>query len=550
MKKYIFILAAALCSCSENEELPVAGEMEVSLQVSVPEGFRTRAESYYGDGADNPIFFKYAIYRPDGSVAYSSEKADSPEATLNGVGEWSIPVRLMRDEEYTAIFWADQFGDNNSPYTVTLDDPDNAGLSIEYAKAFDAEHLKSDRTDAYYAYETFTVDGLKTFTMRRPFIQVNIGSNEEDIVAGGAWHNAKVCVGFTDGTEQWADAKVTFKDGKATEQLFHSLGEMQVSSFDASGYTFYGNPDVQYMYMAYLPCVGDEKNLAIHIENPDGETRDYTVNVDGMIKPNSRLIIVPACTELGDGADPNPDPEKDGFISQAGANMQFNIMFDPDFAAADEISFTEAHILTNNLFAGTFADGSTYQDWCIAWHPTRSVNDMVIVPLNVNESLQFHTILDLPTSLYRMFSHTNRLTTITDFPSTKNVTDMGGMFSGCWALTYIDFSNFDTHNVTDMASMFSNCSKLTELDLSGFDTRKVINMGYMFEGCSNLTSLNLSNFDISKVVVMDGMFGSCSKLTHIKCTTAFRDWCWANASKIKLPAAMQEGGSGTWELID
>ena len=116
-------------------------------------------------------------------------------------------------------------------------------------------------------------------------------------------------------------------------------------------------------------------------------------------------------------------------------------------------------------------------------------------------------------------------------------------------ITKLDATYMDTFNLTSMYSMFLNCSSLTSLDLSNFDTSKVTNMGVMFLNCSSLTSLDLSNFDISRVNNAGGMFSGCSKLTHIKCKQAFKNWCWTN-STIILPAAMKEGGDGTWEIVD
>ena len=37
---------------------------------------------------------------------------------------------------------------------------------------------------------------------------------------------------------------------------------------------------------------------------------------------------------------------------------------------------------------------------------------------------------------------------------------MGGMFSGCWALTSLNVSSFNTANVTNMESMFFGCGIL------------------------------------------------------------------------------------------
>ena len=133
--------------------------------------------------------------------------------------------------------------------------------------------------------------------------------------------------------------------------------------------------------------------------------------------------------------------------------------------------------------------------------------------------------------------------------NTSNVTSMNSMFYSCTSLQSLYLSNFDTINLTNMGAMFSGCSSLQSLDLSNFNTSNATNMTSMFNGCSSLQSLYLSNFDTSKVTKMSGMFANCTNLNHIKCKQAFKDWCINNASSISLPATMQEGGTGTWEIV-
>ena len=106
--------------------------------------------------------------------------------------------------------------------------------------------------------------------------------------------------------------------------------------------------------------------------------------------------------------------------------------------------------------------------------------------------------------------------------NTQNVTDMGGMFRDCSGLTSLDLSHFNTQNVTDMGNMFSYCSGLTSLDLSHFNTQNVTDMGGMFEGCSGLTSLDLSHFNTQNVTDMIEMFKGCSALTTINSNTAWQ----------------------------
>ena len=98
---------------------------------------------------------------------------------------------------------------------------------------------------------------------------------------------------------------------------------------------------------------------------------------------------------------------------------------------------------------------------------------------------------------------------------TSNVTDMGGMFSGCSSLTQLDASHFDTKNVIDMGRMFCDCKSLTQLDVSGFDTANVTYMHEMFYGCESLTQLDISCFDTGNVTDMSGMFFFCSSLTQL-----------------------------------
>ena len=134
--------------------------------------------------------------------------------------------------------------------------------------------------------------------------------------------------------------------------------------------------------------------------------------------------------------------------------------------------------------------------------------------------------------------------------NTSNVTSMYEMFRNCINLQSLDLSNFDTSNVTDMSYMFTFCINLQSLDLSNFDTSNVTDMSGMFNYCSKLQSLDLSNFDTSNVTTyMFDMFYDCNNLNYIRCKSSFRHWCWENQDAIKLPAAMREGGSGTWDII-
>ena len=128
-----------------------------------------------------------------------------------------------------------------------------------------------------------------------------------------------------------------------------------------------------------------------------------------------------------------------------------------------------------------------------------------------------------PTSCYEWFFGCTDLTTIEgiEYLNTENVTDMSGMFYGCYALTTLDVSNFDTKNVTNMRGMFYNCHALTTLNVSNFDTQNVTNMSNMFSVCSALTTLDVSNFDTKNVTDMSWMFSYDTALTTIYASDKF-----------------------------
>ena len=111
--------------------------------------------------------------------------------------------------------------------------------------------------------------------------------------------------------------------------------------------------------------------------------------------------------------------------------------------------------------------------------------------------------------------------------NTSNVSNMNNMFSGCTALTSIEFNDtFDTSNVTTMYGIFNNCKKLTSLDLSSFDTSKVTDMSQMFQDCSGLTSIEFGYYsDVSKVTSYRYMFSSVpTSCTLTLCENTIDGW--------------------------
>lgn len=348
-------------ACNDEKAAPIAKgvERDVTLTVSAPDDFRSRAGNvFYGDGAENVLNLTYAIYRSDGAIIYSSEKAGSPVAAQTAHGKWTITARLMSEDTYHVVFWADQFGtDAKNPYTIDLD---KGTLTVDYAKSLAPENLLSDRSDAYILYTDFIAEDGMTFTMKRPFCQVNVGSNEDVIKkSDGYYHSVPTAVGLG-----FADSFVTnalpnvlnYKTGVVTGiTTGKNSPDMIASDFDAAKYRFPYNKGVQYMYMAYIlaPQSSDKwgdssiniNKLCLRLDlgkHPFTGVRRNPFFIDGMkdlFLANNRIVLVPQCVELPDpngpdpvnpdpDPDPEPDPDKPGFIED---NYTVNIIFNPGF---------------------------------------------------------------------------------------------------------------------------------------------------------------------------------------------------------------------------
>ena len=106
-----------------------------------------------------------------------------------------------------------------------------------------------------------------------------------------------------------------------------------------------------------------------------------------------------------------------------------------------------------------------------------------------------------------------------------------------------------------MQEMFRSCFNLSTVLLPSITgSKSSCYFSSMFYDCTKLEYIDASKINITSYPTSSSyyqkMFYNCSKLNHIKCKQAFKDWCINNASSNKLPAAMKEGGTGTWEIVE
>ena len=124
------------------------------------------------------------------------------------------------------------------------------------------------------------------------------------------------------------------------------------------------------------------------------------------------------------------------------------------------------------------------------------------------------------TNMTHFLDSTKNLTSINlkDNINTENVADMSYMFANHDPLGRLILgNNFSTKNVVNMEGMFKNIDDLEQLNLGDkFDTSNVTNMRYTFAGIDDLAALDLgTKFNTSKVTDMSYMFENNNEMVTL-----------------------------------
>ena len=124
------------------------------------------------------------------------------------------------------------------------------------------------------------------------------------------------------------------------------------------------------------------------------------------------------------------------------------------------------------------------------------------------------------TNMTHFLDSTKNLTSINlkDNINTENVADMSYMFANHDPLGRLILgNNFSTKNVVNMEGMFKNIDDLEQLNLGDkFDTSNVTNMRYTFAGIDDLAVLDLgTKFNTSKVTDMSYMFENTNEMVTL-----------------------------------
>ena len=158
-------------ACSQYDEQEVVEGQEVTTTFAI--GLENLGTRVAGDsGMIDKVAWGIYEHQADGNGRFLAVHSSCNSAPADFDGEKAeIEVTLFTGKKYDLVFFG--YCSANTAYTI---DWENRALNVNYS---DLANLEA--RDAFYHIEpAFTAGTNKTFTLRRPFAQLNVGQSIED----------------------------------------------------------------------------------------------------------------------------------------------------------------------------------------------------------------------------------------------------------------------------------------------------------------------------------------------------------------------------------
>ncbi|MBQ5395258.1 MAG: hypothetical protein IIU59_00080, partial [Alistipes sp.] len=179
MKRFFrFVMAAAVLfgavACTQNQVDEVVADQEVTTKLTI--GLEDLGTRLAGDsGMIDKVAWGVYNHKEDGTgeflIAHSSANPNVGAADFEN-GSAEIEITLFTGKKYDLVFWG--YCSANTAYTI---DWENRALNVNYA----GQKANVEANDAFFHIENdFRAGQNQTFTLRRPFAQLNVGQTYED----------------------------------------------------------------------------------------------------------------------------------------------------------------------------------------------------------------------------------------------------------------------------------------------------------------------------------------------------------------------------------
>lgn len=300
MKKVLFstvamsalMLMATSCADDQTSDLKAGAESTVTITAQLPGDMGTRA---FADGT-KATELHYAVYEKGTTTRLKvCKKADGtkgqPEGTTTMTGlQTTISLQLTTGKEYDFVFWADAPGDN--VYTFNSE---NQTVTVNYANA----ENNTDNLDAFFGQKkALKVSGNMSISqkLRRPFAQINIGTDDFDAAAAAGYTVSESTIGVA------TDKTLNLLSGEVSDPVTATFVKKPIPTEDSKFSV--NSKDYKYLSMSYVLVPKDKETVDIAFDYTlTNRTftnvpvqRNYRTNIYGSLLTNTadfNVVIAP-----------------------------------------------------------------------------------------------------------------------------------------------------------------------------------------------------------------------------------------------------------------
>ncbi len=299
MKKVLFstvamsalMLMATSCADDQTSDLKAGAESTVTITAQLPGDMGTRA---FADGT-KATELHYAVYEKGTTTPLEvCKKADGTKgqegtATMTGL-KTTISLQLTTGKEYDFVFWADAPGDN--VYTFNSE---NQTVTVNYANA----ENNTDNLDAFFGQKkALMVSGNMSISqeLRRPFAQINIGTDDFDAAAAAGYTVSESTIGVA------TYKTLNLLSGEVSDPVTATFVKKPIPTEDSKFSV--NSKDYKYLSMSYVLVPKDKETVDIAFDYTlTNRTftnvpvqRNYRTNIYGSLLTNTadfNVVIAP-----------------------------------------------------------------------------------------------------------------------------------------------------------------------------------------------------------------------------------------------------------------
>lgn len=300
MKKVLFstvamsalMLMATSCADDQTSDLKAGAESTVTITAQLPGNMGTRA---FADGT-KATELHYAVYEKGTTTRLAvCKKADGTKGQLEGTAtmtglQTTISLQLTTGKEYDFVFWADAPGDN--VYTFNSE---NQTVTVNYANA----ENNTDNLDAFFGQKkALKVSGNMSISqeLRRPFAQINIGTDDFDAAAAAGYTVSESTIGVA------TYKTLNLLSGEVSDPVTATFVKKPIPTEDSKFSV--NSKDYKYLSMSYVLVPKDKETVDIAFDYTlTNRTftnvpvqRNYRTNIYGSLLTNTadfNVVIVP-----------------------------------------------------------------------------------------------------------------------------------------------------------------------------------------------------------------------------------------------------------------